>query len=254
MRFDKILLSGVMFALALRVSSILHEGAHALVAWLYGVEITISSWTVHGDAPARVAVAMAAAGPLYSLLQGVGGLLVLRAVDGRPSALRLLLIWLSLHGLSAGFGYFLTAFAGKGDVALICRLLGVGSVGRAVFVLLGAAGVLWTGRCCVTLLMPFAEAELALPERRAQLLLELAVLPWLLATGIALAFAWPFSNLFGLFYELASGAFTFAAYRFARRAAAPAVTHGWPEVTLWPWIALTGLVMLVSRVTIGGSS
>ena len=254
MSFEKPLLAGVMFALALRVSSVLHEGAHALVGWLYGASFTVSNFAVHarGVSP-RVAIVMAAAGPLYSLLQGVACLGVLQAIGMKSSALRLLVAWLALHGLSAGFGYLLTPFGNAGDVAIICRLIGVGNGVRAVLVLAGAVGILWTGWSCATLLMPFAEPGAALddPDARARLLLRLAVVPWWVGTLIALAFAWPFDNRFGLLYELASGAFTLAAYRFARRASAPASRHGWPETSIWPWVLLTAAVMLASRLTIG---
>jgi hypothetical protein len=242
-----------MFALALRASSVLHEGAHALVAWLHGVPITISNFAVHGKASPPVAIAMAAAGPLYSLVQGAACALALQSFGAKNSAFRLLLVWLALHGLSAAFGYLLTPFGGAGDVALICRLLGVGNAVRGVLVLVGAAGILWTGWLCASLLLPFAEpgALLNAPEARARLLLELAVVPWLVGTVIAFAFAWPFSNRFSLLYEVASGAFTIVAYRFAQRASAPELTHGCPEAPIWPWAVVTAVVMLASRLTIG---
>jgi hypothetical protein len=253
MNIEKTLLAGILFALALRVSSVLHEGAHALVAWLYGVPITVSNFTVHGKASPPVAIAMAAAGPLYSLVQGVACALALQSLGAKNSVLRLLLVWLSLHGLSAAFGYLLTPFGRAGDVALICRLLAVGNAVRGVLVLLGAAGILWTGWWCAALLLPFAEpgALLDAPEARARLLLELAVVPWLAGTVIAFAFAWPFANRFSLLYEVTSGAFTIAAYRFAQRASVPELTHGWPEAPIWPWALVTAVVMLASRLTIG---
>jgi hypothetical protein len=161
--------------------------------------------------------------------------------------------WLALHGFSAGFGYLLTPFGGAGDVAIVCKLIGVGDGVRALLVLLGAAGILWTGWSCARLMLPFGEPGVALdaPDARARLLLQLAVVPWLVGTLIALAFGWPFDSRFGLLYELASGAFTLAAYRFARRAPAPALSHGWPETSLWPWVLVTAVVMLASRLTIG---
>ena len=139
---------------------------------------------------------------------------------------------------------------------MICRLLDVGVVVRVLVLLVGAAGILWTSWTCATLLMPFADAgaDLAASDARARVLLELALLPWLVATGIALAFAWPFQNAFSILYEVVCGAFTIAAYRFARRAAAPALVWGWPDARLWPWVVITGLVMLVSRLTLGRSS
>jgi hypothetical protein len=99
-------------------------------------------------------------------------------------------------------------------------------------------------------MLPFAEPGVALdaPDARARLLLQLAVVPWFVGTLIALAFAWPFDSRFGLLYELASGAFTLAAYRFARRASAPALTHCGPQTSIWPWV-----LALASRLTIGGS-
>lgn len=253
MSVEKTLLAGILFTLTLRVSSVLHEGAHALVAGLYGVPITISNFSIHGNAPPRVAIAMAAAGPLYSLVQGVACALALRSFRAQNTALRLLLVWFSLHGFSAALGYLLTPFGAVGDIALICRLLGVGNAVRAALVLLGAAGIIWTGWWCAALLLRFAEtgADLDVPGARARLLLELAVLPWLVGTAIAFVFAWPFTNRFSLLYQVMSGAFTVAAYRLARRVSAPEATHGWPHTPLWPWALVTAAVMIASRLTIG---
>lgn len=254
MALERPLLVGLVFALALRISSILHEGAHALAGWLYGASFTVSSWAVHAnDVPASVGIIMALAGPLYSLLQGIACLLASRLLEPKNGAPRLLVIWLALHGFSAGFGYMLTPYAGKGDVFVACQLLGLGNAARLPCVLLGAAGLLWTGWLCATLLLPFAESDgaVAVPDARARLLQQIALVPWLLGTVIALAFAWPYDNLFGLIYEVISGTFTIAAYRFARRIAAPTSAHGWPATPIWPWALVTASVMLASQLTIG---
>jgi len=147
----------------------------------------------------------------------------------------------------------LTAFAGGGDIGLICGLLGAGNVVRALLMVLGALGILWTGWLGARLMLPFAEhvASLEAASARASLLLELAVLPWLLGALAIVACSWPFQNRFGLLYQVASGAFTIAAYRFARRSSAPPLVHGWQEARIWPWALATVLVLIVSRLTIG---
>ena len=81
--------------------------------------------------------------------------------DQAPSkdALRRLLVWLALHGFSAGFGYLLTPYAGIGDVAIICQLIGVdvGIGARALLLLVAGAGPPWTGWLRAALFIPFAE-------------------------------------------------------------------------------------------------
>jgi hypothetical protein len=253
MQFARLFCSALLFALALRISSLLHEGAHALVGWGFNASMTVSDFTIHARAPAPVAIAMAAAGPLYSLVQGFACAWLLGKLEPKGTLFRLFLVWLSLHGFSAAFGYLLTAFAGRGDVAVICRLLQAGTVLKALLVGLGALGILWTGWLGARLMLPFAEnvALLEAPSARASLLLELAVLPWVLGALMVVAFSWPFQNRFGLLYEFVAGAFTIAAYRFARRTAAPPLVQGWHEVQIWPWALATVIVLLVSRLTIG---
>jgi hypothetical protein len=249
--------SSILFALALRVTSTLHEGAHAAVAAVLGARPTVSNFTVHvGGVSNKQGIAIALAGPLFSLLQGILTLLILPLIASKSGPARMFGIWLGLHGLANFFGYLLVAaFTTKGDVSFVLRALNAPVAVRFGVVAIGVGGIILTGKICSWLILPLAGAEsaIATEELRRELIVRLAVLPWVVGAMIVALSGFPFRNRFGTVYELTSGAFTLAALRFgARSEPSSVVLAPWQDDRLlWLWGGALVLVLAATRLTLG---
>jgi hypothetical protein len=169
------------FAAASIATTILHELAHACVAFVLGVRSTLFSYWANLDlTPAQAASALplliSIAGPLFSLGSGIVCWLAYRR--SRGASLALPLLYLSVFGLGTFFGNLLsTPFAGDFSQAATALRLPI-----PVRYAIAAAGAI-----CVAALHWWAGRELAraVPPRvdRVMGMLGIVTLPVVLGTA-----------------------------------------------------------------------
>lgn len=134
-----IVTSAVAYAATFLSTTVLHEGAHFVVAQDLGrFPVLYYSSVVSQESSSAAAVATSLAGPIASALIGV--LFVAaerRAREGDPQ-LRLFLAWMGFHGLMNATGYLFTAiFAPGADVGSALRRLGLPTAGLVAASALG---------------------------------------------------------------------------------------------------------------------
>lgn len=122
------------------ISQIMHESAHAVTAYFAGANPTL----FHNHVISKTEVEpyqstlIAAAGPLYSLLQAVICFVIVRQKE-RAAVPHLFWTWMSLWGYIAFFGYLLmTPFFKYGDTGAVAEQLGIPFTGR---LLIGGVGM-----------------------------------------------------------------------------------------------------------------
>ena len=117
--------AALAFVLAAIVNSVLHESAHAIAGLVQGLTPTISPFSVdyvpEGTTTERIITA--AAGPLFSLVLGLG--LIRLARSWGSGFGRLFWLWLAFMAVMNFVGYcFIAPFAHNGDTGQALALLG----------------------------------------------------------------------------------------------------------------------------------
>jgi len=243
----------VLYLLAFLMTTVLHEAAHAVVSALLGGKPVMHHVYVRqqltGGAPA---VWVAAAGPIFSLLQGLFVGLALPLLSRRPPALRLFGLWMCIHGLINFSGYLLTAPLTVGDVSKVATLLALPAAARWVLFGVGVVGVLSVGALATTPLLRFApQPQLVTePRGRARSIVALGVWPWLLGGAGAALVSLPDAPWISFAYQWLAGFFLIGTWRRSFRVPAPEVSaKQWHGTALWPWLlALGALVLLFTAV------
>jgi hypothetical protein len=140
-------LSLVIYVLAFLVTTILHEAAHAVVSLAVGGRPVLHHvYVAHTGLEGGKQAVVSAAGPLMSLVQGGVLLAILRYVPATPSAIRLALVWLCIHGLVGFFGYLVTTpFVRNADLGKVAAWLEVPAVGRWAMLAAGLGAVTYIG-------------------------------------------------------------------------------------------------------------
>ena len=115
--------SVLIFVSAFVSNTLIHEGAHAVVAKVAGLHPVLHhnyvSTPDKESASTLVKILIPAAGPLMSLLQGIIFLIVLRRTD-QKSLLTLFYLWLSVMGFINFVGYLmLTPVVPYGDTGRV---------------------------------------------------------------------------------------------------------------------------------------
>jgi hypothetical protein len=235
-----------LYTTAFLLTAMAHELAHALVSKSLGGQPVLYHSSVRSLAPNltdRMQLAIAAAGPLLSLVQGLVFLGLARRREGNGNA-ALLGLYLGLFGMINFLGYVFTGpFVPYGDLGKVEALLHLPTgltlaAALLAMVVLGLV-VARTG----PLFLRFGPG-LSRPGR-GQLLLALVALPWLLGAGLITGLSWPAPTLLSLIYPPMSSMVLGAAYGRAIRqpypteAAMPAALL--PALQLGP--ALLGLAV-----------
>ncbi len=114
----------VAFFAAYGLNVELHEGAHALMADFLGLRATLFQWYVSidyppGDVKARVLCAIA--GPLFSLCFGILCWVFYKIFKDRAAGL--LLLYISIFGISIFWGNLLSTSFVAGDFGVAATLL-----------------------------------------------------------------------------------------------------------------------------------
>lgn len=119
-----VLNSILVFIAAYLLSIILHELAHFIMAVSLGYDATLfhNRVTYDGRDNTLHEVLIAGSGPLYSLVQGIVSLFLLRRMSA--SATSLFVLWFSVIGFISFFGYLMIApFIPFGDTERVFNLL-----------------------------------------------------------------------------------------------------------------------------------
>jgi hypothetical protein len=178
----------LLFVAAFALNVTPHEAVHAGVAYLLGFNSTLFQMWVNPDAAtasARQAAAIAAAGPIFSLVLGaITWLLYKWRYSGRPSGL--IFLMLAVNGIYAFLGPLVgTAFGGDFNIAL--KSLGASQVIQAV------ASI--TGLVSLPTFMFFMGKELSLwaplSYGRAKNVLCTTCAPWFIGSLLILLVYWP---------------------------------------------------------------
>jgi hypothetical protein len=172
--------SALAFVLAAMVNDTLHELGHAVAGVAQGQVATLTPFAV-GFTPegtVRQQVVTAAAGPLLSLVLGLGLMLLARSW-GR-GVLRLFFLWLAFMAVMNFVGYlFIAPFASVGDTGQILRLLAAPGWVYGVVAVLGVAGQFWLAYRFAGQVRRYAHTIFA--ERR------LSYLAWIVGTVVVVA-------------------------------------------------------------------
>jgi hypothetical protein len=253
--FTVVAVSTTMFVLAFCITTILHEFAHGVASAALGDRpVVYTTYVVHGPMTARERAITSAAGPLVSLLQGIVALLALSAVDGAPATVRLAVLWLALHGLVNFFGYLMTApYEPSADVGKILGILGGGrrtalaiaAAGLAANIAIGVVSAQW-----MLELAPDPDT-LGSASGRAEHILRIAVLPWIVGAFVVTAVRRPAPHRASVRYPFFSGFFTLAALVEApTREAVSAGPDAWADLVWWPWLAGIAALAIIFRTVL----
>ncbi len=220
MNYRRALLQSTLAYVAAMTATVLwHELGHGVTARALGYHPVVYSG--HEEDPATNptdSILIAAAGPLLSLVTGIGLLVVVRT---RRPGLRpgpLVLAWLGLLGVETFAGYLLTApFFRGGDVGLILDRL---NAPFPVAVLVAVVGAIATVGVAAVAVGVFARLMPGVPGRPTDLRLflrQVGVLPWLIGVVLLNVAALPLDNPFGPLATATSGLFTLVAMGLTSR-------------------------------------
>ena len=169
--------STVALVLAGMLSITLHELSHFVTGLALGRESTLYATSVAGgNETTSVAMATAAAGPLFSIVFGL--IIVFAGRHWGTGFVRLFWMWLGFTSAQVGFGYLMIAIiAPVGDTGKVLALLDAPDVLYWVSLVAGIAGTLWLSRLFATRVVSYSgESETAMRD--------FGIFSWLLGTGI----------------------------------------------------------------------
>ncbi|MGY3090125.1 hypothetical protein ACVWYF_003173 [Hymenobacter sp. UYAg731] len=194
------------YTAAFLLTTLVHELGHALVSKHLGGQPMLYNTHVENLAqhlPASTEVAIALAGPLLSLVQGIGFLSWAWSQRGAGDS-ALWRLYLGLFGLINFMGYLLIGpmvpYGDIGQVEANWQLPIWATVGVAV---VAGFGVQWVVGRTASLFLDFGLGSLARPLR-GQLMQGLVAVPWLLGSILITALSWPWPTPISLIYPIMS--------------------------------------------------
>ncbi len=251
------LVATALYTAAFLLTITLHELGHAVVSKLLGGQPVLYNTHVESRAeplPGGTELAIALAGPLSSLVQGV---LVL-ALGWRSRATgNAALFWLyaGLFGLINFLGYVLTGpFVSYGDIGRAEVLAHVPLWGSVALAVAAAMGVHKSVEATAPLFLRFGPGLARQP--RGRLMMALIALPWLLGSVLITALSWPLPTFLSLIYPPLSSMVLGAAWGGAMRQPYPIAEENQPPLLttlrLWPALALLLAVAVGYRLLAPG--
>ena len=241
----------LLYTAAFLLTVMVHELGHAVVSKVLGGQPVLHHASVDNrneHLSVRSEVAIALAGPLVSLVQGL--LVLVAARRGRATGNGALFrLYLGVFGLINFLGYLLTGpFVPYGDIGRAEALERVPAWASIVLAVLAAAALHRLIAGTAPLFVHFG-GELARPTR-GRLMQALVALPWLLGSVLITLLSLPVPTLLSLIYPPMSSLVLGAAYGGAMRLPYPPddpPVSASPPVLLAdlnPWPALAILLVL----------
>ncbi|MDX1685897.1 MAG: hypothetical protein R3275_11725 [Saprospiraceae bacterium] len=203
--------STILYLIAFLITTMVHEGAHAIVGLYFGSDPVLHhNYVEHFSKqglPTIQLCAIALAGPLISLTQGIiAGRAFLRS--SRSGLLHLFLIWLSVLGFNNFLGYLMTGpIFQMGDVGKFYALVNLPLVYQILFAVTGAALLLYIA---YRMTKPFLEFSYKRewvndgPSRK-NFNFHTIILPWVLGSVVMTILYLPPVALISIIYPVMSG-------------------------------------------------
>ncbi len=245
------------FTIAFLVAVLLHEGAHALTARAFGLHPALhhnyvsSEEDPMGGAAPRLWVP--AAGPLASLVLGLGCLWWVRRRQAPGSMTSLTALWLGLMGHIAFFGYLMMGplFA-YGDSGKVYAVLGVPAWLAWALAVLGLAVLILIVRRTSPAFERQVPAALA-AEARGPSANALIAYPLVAGAVLTALLSLPAPSALSLIHPLTSPFAVFLAYgRFRRSRTALRGDARYPAGLGPGWLLLLAALIASSRALVGG--
>ena len=207
------------YTAAFLLTTLVHELGHALVSKQLGGRPMLYNTHVENLAPhlpASTEVAIALAGPLLSLGQGIVFLSWAWRRRGSGDA-ALWRLYLGLFGLINFMGYLLIGpLVPYGDIGQVEAIWQLPTWATVTVAVLAGFGVQWVVRQTAPLFLDFGQRILARPMR-GQLMQALIAVPWLLGSVLITALSWPLPTPISLIYPIMSNMVLGAAWGNAMR-------------------------------------
>ncbi|MEZ4450581.1 MAG: hypothetical protein R3B09_13960 [Nannocystaceae bacterium] len=247
----------VIYVLTFLVTTILHEVAHAVTSLAVGGRPVLHHvFVAHEGLEGGRQAMVSAAGPLFSLLQGGVLVLILRHISAAPSAARLALLWLCIHGLVNFFGYLVTTpFVPNADLGKVAAWLELPAIARWGVFAAGIGAITGIGLWAREPLLAFVvdPATLTDPAARARHILAIGVGPWLVGGALIALASWPSPHWITFAYPFFAGFFLIVTVRRLRDVVPPEISGGlWIDAPIWPWLVGLALTLALFRVLAGG--
>lgn len=215
--------AGLHYTAAFLLTTLVHEMGHALVSKQLGGQPMLYNTHVENltkHLPASTEVAIALAGPLLSLVQGVGFLGWAWRARGTGDA-ALWRLYLGLFGLINFMGYLLIGpLVPYGDIGQVETIWQLPMWARVVGAVLAGYALQRVVGQTAPLFLDFGPDRLARSGRR-QLMQGLIGAPWLLGSVLITALSWPLPTPISLLYPIMSNLVLRAAWGKAMRGATP---------------------------------
>jgi len=212
----------IAFVTAFLIGTIVHEGAHAVMARALGLHPVLHHNSVEtpsnstGAAPLWVP----AAGPLASLILGTACLVWVRRRSVH-SVVTLTVLWVGIHGMIAFFGYLMMGpLFRNGDTGKVWAELGVPPALQWVIAIVGVAILVVVIRGTSD---DFARHVIrgSSGSPRGRVANALIAFPILAGAVVTTLLSLPAPTFLSLLYPMTSGFVTFAAYGRFRRTRDP---------------------------------
>ena len=248
----------LMFVLSFILTTIIHEGAHAIMAKLCGLHPILHhnyvSTPDRESATTLAQILIPAAGPLMSLLQGIIALILLRRIE-KKSLVTLFYLWLSVLGFINFGGYLmLTPLVPYGDTGKVFTLLNSPQWLKWLVAFVAVMSLMKL----ISSLTPDYEHQLPksardepyVPGRFANILIALPVLAGCVVTSLL---SLPVPTVISIVYPATSSFITFMIYGALRGKRENLQGKAlYPDKISITLIVITAVAIVVSRLLVGG--
>jgi hypothetical protein len=250
--WETILSSTVMFVLTFIITTILHELAHALTGLMLGSQpILHDTFVEHRRLTDAGEALTAAAGPLFSLTQGIVLFSLFNEIQSAPRLTQLFVLWLALHGLVNFFGYLINApFAPHGDIGQVATYLRFSRPAQLGLLAIGVTANWAIGILATRPLLQLAPvtALIATPDARTDYIAHAAILPWLFGAAGIVMIRYPPRFWITLIYPAVSGLFTVVSWtKAATMPDVEIVVAASSRSPLWPWVVFLAMTLVLFR-------
>lgn len=242
-----VITTSCVYTTAFLLTVLLHELGHALMGRALGTHPILFNTHVDNtveNLSVAAQVAIALAGPVLSLAQGVVFLRLARR-QRRHGSWELGCLFMGVFGLINFLGYLMTApFVPYGDLGAAVGLLRF-SFWLTLPVAIGAAvGLGWLIRRTGSLFLGFVPATAqANRPTKGRVMRNLLLWPWLVGSVLITLLSWPLPTVLSLIYPPLSSMVLGAAFGGAMRQGA-VVGEEAPALHDWSWLPVAGLVVV----------
>lgn len=203
--------SAVCYVLAFLLTTVLHEGAHAVVgAWLGSEPVMHHHYVEHMGRHELLLwqqVMISLAGPGMSLLQGILLTPMVRQRAG-GGLFNLFVLWCALLGFGNALGYLMTGpLFTAGDIGKVYQLLGAPWAMRIALAVFGAAGLTYVAYASTRPFLRFSSEQAALEDARARTAFNFRIIisGWVMGALAMTLLYLPVVAIVSIIYPITSG-------------------------------------------------